>query len=306
MSRRGDAWIGPALMVTMVAWGLNFPMVKTLTQWFDTALLASARIVAATIAFWLLLAVVRPPRLRLAGRQWLGLPVCAFTMVYLNQVLFAGGLHRTGAANGALIMATSPVVAGLLATLAFGERLHRRHLGALALGFGGVAVAVLQRPGAALGSAGLGDLMILGCVLAYALGGVVVQHLAPRVDMLVFSTWVYTLGMGMLLLHLGIEQGSSLTVARVFPGWWPWTLVVVSAVLATTLSNWVWAVAIGRIGVARTTVFVYWVPVFGMGFSALLLGEALNAWYGLGLAMVLAGSRLAAGAPRRPVTAPPE
>ena len=64
--------------------------------------------------------------------------------------------------------------------------------------------------------------------------------------------------------------------------------------------------AIGRIGVARTTVFVYWVPVFGMGFSALLLGEALNAWYGLGLAMVLAGSRLAAGAPRRPVTAPPE
>jgi len=292
-------------MATMVVWGLNFPMVKTLTQWFDTALLASGRIVAATVAFWVLLAWQRPPRMRLSARQWLGLVACAFSMVYLNQVFFAGGMHRTGAANGALIMATSPMVAGLLATLTFGERLHRRHLAALALGFGGVAVVVLHRPGAALSSAGLGDLMILGCVVTYALGGVILQHLAPRVDMLAFNTWVYTLGMGMLLLHLGIEQGSSLTVQRVFPGWWPWTLVAISAVFATTLSNWLWAVAIGRIGVARATVFVYWVPVFGMGFSALLLGETLNAWYGLGLAMVLAGSRLAAGAPRRPVLTPP-
>ncbi|MFT3817324.1 MAG: DMT family transporter [Rubrivivax sp.] len=303
--KRGDAWVGPALMATMAVWGLNFPMVKTLTQWFDTALLASARIVAAAVAFWVLLAWARPPRLRLAGRQWLGLPACAFTMVYLNQVLFAGGLQRTGAANGALIMATSPMVAGLLAALAFGERLHRRHLGALVLGFGGVAVVVLHRPGAALGGAGLGDLMILGCVVSYALGGVIVQHLAPRVDLLSFNAWVYTLGMGMLLLHLGIEQGPSLSVQQVFPGWWPWTLVIVSAVLATTLSNWLWAVAIARIGVARTTVFVYWVPVFGMGFSALLLGEALNAWYGLGLAMVLAGSRLAASVPRRAAFTPP-
>lgn len=292
-------------MATMVVWGLNFPMVKTLTQWFDTALLASVRIVTAATAFWVLLAWQRPARLRLAARQWPAVVACAFTMVYLNQVFFAGGLQRTGAANGALIMATSPMVAGLLATLAFGERLHRRHLAALALGFGGVAVVVLHRPGAALSSAGLGDLMILGCVVSYALGGVVLQQLAPRVDLLVFNTWVYTLGMAMLLLHLGIEQGSTLSAARVFPGWWPWTLVVISAVLATTLSNWVWSVAIARIGVARTTVYVYWVPVFGMGFSALLLGEALNAWYGLGLAMVLGGSRLAASAPRRAVLTPP-
>ncbi len=292
-------------MATMVVWGLNFPMVKTLTQWFDTALLASVRIVTAAAAFWVLLAWQRPARLRLAARQWPAVVACAFTMVYLNQVFFAGGLQRTGAANGALIMATSPMVAGLLATLAFGERLHRRHLAALALGFGGVAVVVLHRPGAALSSAGLGDLMILGCVVSYALGGVIVQQLAPRVDLLVFNTWVYTLGMAMLLLHLGIEQGSTLSAARVFPGWWPWALVVISAVLATTLSNWVWSVAIARIGVARTTVYVYWVPVFGMGFAALLLGEALNAWYGLGLAMVLGGSRLAASAPRHAVLTPP-
>lgn len=299
-----DAWITPALMATMMAWGLNFPMVKTLTAWFDTSLLASLRMVVACAAYWALMVWRRQPLPRLSRRQWLGLAACALTMVYANQMLFTAGMQRTGAANGALIMATSPMIASLLAALAFGERLHVRHLGAVLLGFGGVAVVVLHKPGAALGSAGLGDLLLVGCVIAYGLGGVIVQRLAPRIDMLHLSSVIYTLGMLMLLLHLGLAQGSTLTMQRVFPGWWPCTLLVVSAVLATTLANWVWTSAIARIGVARTTVFVYWVPIFGMAFSALLLGETLNAWYGLGLLLVLAGSWLATRRPRQAVVTP--
>lgn len=293
-----DAWITPALMLTMMAWGLNFPMVKTLTAWFDTPLLASLRMVVACAAYWMLMLWQRQRWPRLSRRQWLGLTACALTMVYGNQMLFTAGMQRTGSANGALIMATSPMIASLLAALAFGERLHLRHLGAVLLGFGGVAVVVLHKPGATLGSAGLGDLLLVGCVVAYSLGGVIVQRLAPRLDMLHLSSVIYTFGMAMLLLHLLLVQGPTLTVAQVFPGWWPWTLLIVSAVLATTLANWVWTSAIARIGVARTSVFVYWVPIFGMAFSALLLGETLNAWYGLGLLLVLSGSWLASRAPR--------
>lgn len=288
-----ERWVSPVLMIIMVVWGLNFPMVKTLTGWFDTALLATLRMLVACATYWLLMLATGQRWPRFTRRQWLGLVACAFTMVYLNQVFFVGGLQRTSAANGALIMATSPMVASLLAALAFGERLHLRHLGAVLLGFGGVAVVVLHRPGAVLSSAGLGDLLLVGCVVAFALGGVIVQRMAPQVQTLHLTSVVYTLGSAMLLLHLLLQQGDTLSLERVFPGWWPWTLVVVSAVLATALANWAWTSAIARIGVARTTVFVYWVPVFGMGFSALLLGEPLNAWYGLGLLMVFGGSWLA-------------
>lgn len=291
----GNGWVTPALMLTMVVWGLNFPMVKTLTGWFDTPLLATLRMLVACLTYWVLMALRGQSLPRFSARQWLGVAACALTMVYLNQILFAGGLQRTGAANGALIMATSPMVAALLAALAFREPLRWQHAAAVVLGFGGVAVVVLHKPGAALSQAGLGDVMLVGCVIAFALGGVVVQRLSPRVETLHLTTAMYSLGSALLLLHLLVEQGSELSWERVFPGWWPWTLVVVSAVLATALANWVWTSAIARIGVARTTVFVYWVPVFGMAFSALLLGESLNAWYGLGLVMVLAGSRLAAG-----------
>lgn len=290
---RSDRRVTPVLMAIMVVWGLNFPMVKTLTAWFDTALLATLRMLVACVTYWLLMLATRQGLPRFTHRQWAGLGACAFTMVYLNQVLFTGGLQRTGAVNGALIMATSPMVAGLLAMLAFGERMQVRHLGALALGFGGVAVVVLHRPGAVFSSAGLGDLMLVGCVVAFGIGGVIVQRMAPQLDMLHMTSAVYTLGSAMLLVHLWIDQGPTLSIERVFPGWWPWTLVVISAVLATALANWAWASAIARIGVARTSAFVYWVPVFGMGFSALLLGEPLSVWYALGLLMVFGGSRLA-------------
>lgn len=288
-----DAWVTPALMATMLVWGLNFPVVKALTAYFDTPLMASLRMAVAAVTFALLLLWQRQRWPRCTPRQWAALAACAFTMVYLNQILFVGGMQRTGAANGALIMATAPMISGLLAALAFGERLHLRHLGAVLLGFGGVAVVVLNRPGAALAGAGWGDLMLVGCVITFALGGLIVQRLAPRIGALPLSGAVYTMGAAMLLVHLLLVQGTELSVGRVFPGAWPWLLIIVSAVLGTALANWVWNSAIGRIGVARTAVFVYWVPVFGMGFSALLLGEPLNAWYGLGLLMVLGGSRLA-------------
>ncbi|MFO1327106.1 MAG: DMT family transporter [Rubrivivax sp.] len=291
---RPDAWVTPALTAAMLVWGLNFPVVKALTHWFDATQIAALRMTVACATFWLLLRWRRLRWPQLNRRQWLGLVACSLLMVVLNQILFAGGMQRTSAVNGALITATAPLAGSLLAALAFGERLHGRHAAALALGFGGVAVVVLHQPGAALGGTGLGDLMVAGSVVSFAAGGVIVQRMSTRLDALQLSTVVYTIGAAGLVLQLLLLQGSTLNVQRLFPGWQPWLMVVASGVMATALANWVWNAAIGRIGVARTSMFVYWVPVFGMGFSTLLLREPLNAWYGLGLLMVLAGSRLAA------------
>lgn len=288
------AWVPAALMGTMLVWGINIPLVKALTAWLDTASIATLRMGVACATFGVLAVWHRQPWPRLSGRQWAGLVACAFCMVYLNQILFAAGMARTSAANGALIMATAPLISGLLAALAFGERLHARHLAAVALGFGGVAVVVLHKPGAALSHAGWGDLLVLGCVVSFAAGGVLVQRMSARLDPLSLSGVIYPVGTAMLVAHLLLDRGGAPDVDTLLPGWWPWALIVFSGVFATALGNWVWNGAIGRIGVARTAVYTYWVPVFGMGFAALLLGEPLNGWYALGLAMVLAGSRLAA------------
>ena len=59
--------------------------------------------------------------------------------------------------------------------------------------------------------------------------------------------------------------------------------------VGSALSNAGWYVAIARVGQARAGPYLYWLPAFGVMFSAWLLGESLVAWYLVGLSMVLTG-----------------
>jgi len=279
------------LVAAMAIWGLNVSAVKVLTGFFDPTTLAALRMLVACAALTGVVLCKRcgwPP---VSLRQGAAIAVCAVLMVYLNQILFAQGLLRTTATNGALIMALSPLVSALLAALVFRERLTALRVAGVALGFAGVAAVVLSHPGAGLSSAGAGDLMLVAAVVSFAAGGAIVQRLARSMHTLAISWAIYALGSAMLALHAGFEV-PALDGATLFPGWRPWGYILFSGVLATALSNLVWNRAIARIGVARTAMFLYWVPVFGVAFAALLLGERLTLWHLFGFAAVMGGTYL--------------
>ncbi|MFM2068713.1 MAG: hypothetical protein RLZZ584_3622 [Pseudomonadota bacterium] len=281
-----------ALIATMAVWGVNLSIVKALTSTLDVIVVAAARMVVAAVTLSALLWWGREPLAALDRRQLLRLTLCAALMVYANQILFSGGLARSTATNGALIVATNPLLSGLIAAVVFHEALGWRRLLGIALGFAGVAVAVLNRQGAALGGAGLGDLMLLGSVLCFAVGGLAVQRLSRELSAIEIGWAVHLAGAVMLAAHAALDPQVALA-----PLWQAgarsWALIVFSAVTATALSAVIWNRAIARIGAARTAMAIYWVPIFGLAFAALFLGEPLNAWHGVGLAGVVAGSVLA-------------
>jgi drug/metabolite transporter (DMT)-like permease len=254
-------------------------------------LVAVLRMAVSTVA---LMAVVywrglRWPRMRRS--QWLTLTGCAVLMIYLNQIFFTEGVARTPAANAALIIALNPLVSSLVAAGLLGDRLTGSRIAGVVLGFGGVAAVVLNRPGAALGSSGLGDLLLFGSVMTWVLGGVLVQRLSRELDSGVVSAMLSVIGTVLLALHLGLRPApvvvdwSRVTVGTV-------ALLVVSSLLATAAGALVWNRALVVLGVARTALYAYWVPIFGVLFAVLLLGEPLSVWHGVGLAGVLGGTWL--------------
>jgi len=279
------------LVAAMAIWGLNVSAVKVLTGFFDPLMLAVLRMLVASAALTAVVFCTRPGWPPVSLRQGAAIAACALLMVYLNQILFVQGLLRTTATNGALIMALSPLVSALLAALVFRERLTALRVAGVALGFAGVAAVVLSHPGAGLSSAGAGDLMLVAAVVSFAAGGAIVQRLARGMHTLAISWAIYVLGSLMLALHAGLAV-PALDVAALFPGWLPWACILFSGVLATALANLVWNRAIARIGVARTAMFLYWVPVFGVAFAALLLGERLTLWHLFGFAAVMGGTYL--------------
>jgi drug/metabolite transporter (DMT)-like permease len=148
------------MLLAMVLWGVNVSAVKALTASFEALPLAALRMAVACVALSAVVLWRRGGLPLLGARQLAAMAGCAFLMVYANQILFAHGLQRSTATNGALIMALSPLVAALMAALVFGEPLTPRRLLGVALGFAGVAAVVLSHPGATLSHAGLGDLML--------------------------------------------------------------------------------------------------------------------------------------------------
>lgn len=291
------------LLLTMAVWGVNLSVVKLLTGVLDGMSVAVARMVVAALTLSLLVRPWRPRQPAPDARTLLGLALCALLMVYANQLLFVFGIVRTSATNAAIVMGLGPLVSSLLASALLRERLGVRRLAGIAIGFAGVTLVVVNRPGAALGGHWTGDLMILAGVSCFAAGGAMVQRLSRGLPALEISWRVHLIGAVMLLLHAALDDAPQWAGLRA-TGAFHWALILGSAVGATALAAVAWNRAIGRIGVARTALWQYWVPVFALAFAALALGEPLTAMHALGLVGVLAGSLLAMRSPSAEAAAP--
>lgn len=289
------------LIGAMAIWGLNISALKVLTTYFDPLIIACLRMVLAAIFINFTLIWSRRPvnLLQISRWQWLRFLFCAFLMVYLNQIFFTKGLQSASASNSSLIMALSPLVASILAAIIFRESLTRLRLLGVALGFGGVFAVVFSSPGASLSGPGWGDLQVFGAMFTFVTGGMMIQALARQFNALVISCIVYTLGASMLSIHLAIDDSINLTTeSMLHPGIWPWALMIFSGIVATAICNMYWNRAIAELGVARCSVFQYWIPVFGVGFALWLLDEPFTLWHLVGLLGIVLGTYLGTQRPK--------
>lgn len=285
-------------MAIMMSWGLNISVVKALTAVLPDIWVGTLRMLVASAVLTCCL-LARDRRLpRFERRQLLALCGAGFLMVYANQLLFVRGMHLSTATSAALIMALSPAITVVIASLFFRERMSWLQWLGIALGLGGVALVILNRSGASAHAAGLGELVVLSAMLTFVFGGAIVQRLARRLDPLVMGWAIYTSGTLMLLVHFAITQDSLTAPLQAFDTR-TWLLMIYSGVFGTAISNVGWYHAIATVGMARASLFFYWLPIFGMGFAALFLGEQLSVWHAAGLLLVLSGTRLGTAAKLR-------
>lgn len=289
--RGSTAGVYPLLVVVMAVWGLNIPAVKVLTGVMDTIWVAVGRLLVAC-AVLCLLVLLRDRRWpTLTRRQWAWLAAGGLLMIYANQQLFAAGLAQASSTNVSLLMAMTPSMSLVAGSLAFGERVDRRLVAGMLLGFLGVALAALAAPGADVVQPGVGELLVLLGLLVFVLGGLIVQRLGGELDALTVAWGLYLAGTAMLCLHAGVAGGAGEALAALQAPL-VWMCMLYSGVLGTALGNVGWYHAIARIGMGRAGSLFYLLPIFGVFFSALLLGESFTTWHAIGLVLVLAGTRL--------------
>jgi drug/metabolite transporter (DMT)-like permease len=233
----------------------------------------------------------------LVNRPWPGinrelawkLAAMGFFGVFLYNLCFFTGLRTVPAGRASLMASLQPSVVFLFSAVVWGERATGLKLTGLGISFFGALLVLSQGDPRRLFTQGVntGDLWVLGCVLswvAYTLLGRTVSGRVSSGAATAYSTWF----------------GTALLAAVVFVqpvpmqpwSWTSWMSAVFLGLGGTTVGFLLFLRGLAQIGASRTSIFINLVPVFGVLFSALLLGESLGGATLLGGAFVIAGVRL--------------
>jgi drug/metabolite transporter (DMT)-like permease len=96
-------------------------------------------------------------------------------------------------------------------------------------------------------------------------------------------------GLPMLVLYAVAEREVPVIWNGAFVG-----LLLFLSLVGTALVTFLWYWIVAREDVGRLSMFLFLVPVFGMGISALVFREKVSVLEGIGLALIVAGVGAAA------------
>lgn len=268
------------LAIAIVAvWGVNFVVIKAALDVLPPLTLAALRFTVALIPAVFFLKRPDVPWRNLAAYGLL-IGVGQFGLIFIAM----RGHISPGLASLVAQMQVFFTI-GLAVALS-GERLRAYHVAALVLAAAGLGSLMLH---------GGGDVSPLGLALtllsaaAWA-GGNVVARATPKANMLAYVVWASLFSAPPLFaLAIAFEGWPAVShgVAHASPA--TWAAVLWQAYGNTLFGYGMWAWLLARHPAATISPLSLLVPVFGMGASALLLGEPLQSWKLTAAALVLGG-----------------
>jgi drug/metabolite transporter (DMT)-like permease len=246
-----------------IAWGGLFPVAMVTLSVLDPFHMTAIRYVSAAIIFVVMLAVVEGRKaLKIEGR---GLRAALFGttgFAGLGLLVFVG-LQHSRPEHGAIIMATQPLIAAVVAWLLRGARPARATLAFLGVALVGVLLVVTKGrfTGLFAGGTGLGDLMMfLGSIswVIYTLGAADFPSWSPlRYTAL---TCVLSLPAILAMTTVATATGyiSAPSTGDVESVGWQLAYIILIASVLTVLS---WNAGIKLLGVTNGMLFINFIPV---------------------------------------------
>jgi O-acetylserine/cysteine efflux transporter len=267
-----------ALAVVFV-WGTNFVIIRLGLNALPPLLFASLRFtfVLLPMVFFL----PRPWSVRASESGDKKVPLA-------NLVIYglAIGLGQFGLLFIAMNGLISPGLASLvvqmqvfftigLSMLRTGERLKPFQLAAFALAIAGMAVIVAHN---GRGATIAGVLLTVGAAAGWAIANQCSKE-AGKVNALAYVVWASMFSLPPLyLLSLWREGWPAIAAGLSHATLTTWGVILWQSVGNTMFGYGVWAWLLARYPAATVSPLTLLVPVFGMGASALVLGEPLEGW----------------------------
>ncbi len=289
-----------ALLALGLLWGSSFLLIKIAVQQIPPLTLVAGRVACAAAAL-VLLVRLRGLRFPTPGPVWgvfllMGAlnNAIPYTLISLGEVTIDSGL-------ASVLNASMPIFTVLLAHfLIVDERLHWEKLLGVVLGLGGVVVLVGPEALRGLETHFWAQVAVVGAAVAYALAAIVGRRYLRDLPALVSSAGQLS-GSTLLMLPLSLLADHPW---RLNPSWGPVAALLCLSLLGTALAYLLYFFLLKEAGATRTSLVTYLLPLTGIVWGALLLGEAIHWRMLAALLLILAGITLTGGrlSRRRPKT----
>jgi drug/metabolite transporter (DMT)-like permease len=275
------------LILLSAIWGGSFPLIRVASPAFGPVALGGVRCALAATVLAILMRSLRerwPPRAAWPGLVWLGALTVVVPFVLFN---WAGLVLPAG--YSAVLNATAPLF-GILAGAAIGEeRLTARRLAGCAAGVAGVALLVKLGPVSPSTHVLLAVLACVAAAACYGYGALLMKRAAMAHGALPASAAVHVAAVALLLL----PSAATAPHMQLTPG-----ALAAAAVLGTVTSGfmyWISMRLMREIPATAATSSAFIIPLFGVTWGGLFLGEPVTGGMLPGVAMVLLATALVTG-----------
>ena len=276
------------LGIVVLTWGANFGIVKSAFDTIPPLLFGALRFTVMGILL-LALTFFREKGIQLR-KEDLGRVIMVGTLgLGLYQVLWSLGLNLTSPSNSALILSTQPLLGVLYVDLIKKEHVGRQQYWGMLLALVGVVLVILK-PTAKLHFS------------LETLPGDLLTLMAGFCSAIFFSVWSKPLLKSYsplrLMSYCMIIGSLVLWIASLFsaqPVIWDqvwektWWSMGYAVVFSGMLGHVFWYEGLERIGVTKSMVYLYFIPIWAVVFNFLMMGETIFLQQILGGVFILLG-----------------
>lgn len=278
-------------LVLAALWGASFLFMRVGAPEFGAVVMMSLRVGLAALCLVPIL-LFREGSAGLS-RNFGALTVVGIVNSAIPFSLLTWATLSLSAGFTSILNATVPLWSALIAYAWLGERMDRRRLIGIALGFAGVLVLVWGRIEFKPGGDGWA---IVACLAATGCYGFAANFTRQRLA-----------GCNSLTIATGAMLGASLPMLLLAALMWPshspsalaWWSVLVLGTAGTAFAYILYFRLIDRLGATRAMSVTFLIPVFGMAWGVLFLDEQVTLNMLAGTLIILVGTALTSGLLRR-------
>lgn len=274
----------PILVGLTALYAVCFVLIKAGLAFAPPLLFGGLRALIGGGALLGLMSVRRQPLLPPRG-SWGGVTALALTATIVGFGAMFLSPGRTGAGIASVLGNAQPLIVVALAAVFLGERMTRGKWLTLALGLAGVTLIAWQAWAGPDVKGISGAALALMASAGAAVGSVIFKRMRVTTGLLAITAWQLILGSLPLLAVSALTERS----VRVI-----WNVQFVAqllflALVGTSFVNAAWYWLVQREDVSRLALYLFLVPVFGLGIAALAFGERLSVWESMGSGLIVAG-----------------